>query len=114
MNSLWGMLGKPAVPRVDTDDVYPLHMLDNTKTLRSIVVTWTLRFDDVLDADKLHNALARLLDMSDWRKLGGRMRLSVRVPACREVSLIVLGKRGGRDPRPSPIHRRPASRSLQL
>ncbi|KAL3587656.1 hypothetical protein FPOAC2_13554 [Fusarium poae] len=76
MNSLWGMLGKPAVPRVDTDDVYPLHMLDNTKTLRSIVVTWTLRFDDVLDADKLHNALARLLDMSDWRKLGGRMRLS--------------------------------------
>jgi hypothetical protein len=64
--------------KVETDDVYPLHMLDNTEPLRGTVVTWTLRFDDVLDADKLHDSLSRLLDMGDWRKLGGRLRLNVR------------------------------------
>ncbi|KAK0726069.1 hypothetical protein B0H67DRAFT_481573 [Lasiosphaeris hirsuta] len=61
--------------RVETDDIYPLHMLDDTKTLRGIVVTWTLRFNDVLDADKLHNSLSALLEIGDWRKLGGRLRL---------------------------------------
>ncbi|KFA81220.1 hypothetical protein S40288_07880 [Stachybotrys chartarum IBT 40288] len=64
-------------PRVLTDDVYPLHMLDDTKTLRGIVVTWTLRFNDALDADKLHTSLSRLLEIGDWRKLGGRLRINV-------------------------------------
>ncbi|KAF2815249.1 uncharacterized protein BDZ99DRAFT_506437 [Mytilinidion resinicola] len=59
----------------DNDDVYPVHMLDDTKTLRNIVVTWTLRFNDVLDADKLHASLSKLLDIGDWRKVGGRLRL---------------------------------------
>jgi len=62
---------------VQTDDVYPVHMLDDTKTLRGIVVTWTLRFNDVLDADKLHGSLSRLLEIGDWRKVGGRLRLKV-------------------------------------
>ncbi|KAL5001377.1 hypothetical protein BDV10DRAFT_182610 [Aspergillus recurvatus] len=48
---------------------------DDTKTPRNIVVTWTLRFNDVLDADKLHASLSRLLGIGDWRKLGGRLRL---------------------------------------
>ena len=64
-------------PLVDTDEIYPAHMLDDTPTLRSIVVTWMLRFDDVLDADALHASLARLLEIGDWRKLGGRLRLDV-------------------------------------
>ncbi|CAG7559027.1 unnamed protein product [Fusarium equiseti] len=62
--------------KVEMDDVYPLHMLDDTETLRGTVITWTLRFDDVLDADKLHDSLSRLLDVGDWRKLGGRLRLN--------------------------------------
>ncbi|KAK7428450.1 hypothetical protein QQZ08_005069 [Neonectria magnoliae] len=62
-------------PPVETDDVYPVHMLDDTGSLRGIVVTWTLRFNDVLDADKLHASLSRLLDIGDWRKVGGRLRL---------------------------------------
>lgn len=77
MDSLWRMLGKTP-QKVETDDVYPLHMLDDTKTLRGIVVTWTLRFDDVLDADTLRDSLSRLLEIGDWRKLGGRLRLNVR------------------------------------
>ncbi|KAI6784829.1 uncharacterized protein J7T54_007922 [Emericellopsis cladophorae] len=51
-------------------------MLDDTKTLRGIVVTWTLRFNDVLDADKLHSSLSELLEIGDWRKMGGRMRMN--------------------------------------
>ncbi|KAJ3541541.1 hypothetical protein NM208_g4564 [Fusarium decemcellulare] len=61
--------------KVETDDIYPLHFNDDTKTLRELTLSWTARIDDVLDADQLHHALARLLDMGDWRKLGGRLRL---------------------------------------
>ncbi|CAM1503471.1 Fc.00g010620.m01.CDS01 [Cosmosporella sp. VM-42] len=80
METLWRLLGvlppkAPPAP-VETDDIYPLHMLDDTKTLRDIVVTWTLRFNDVLDADKLHVSLSRLLEIGDWRKVGGRLRLN--------------------------------------
>ena len=68
---------KPPPLRVATDNVYPLHMMDDNKTLREIAVTWTLRFNDVLDADKLHDSLSRLLEIGDWRKVGGRLRLKV-------------------------------------
>jgi hypothetical protein len=66
-----------APPAVETDEVYPVHMLDDTKTLRGIVVTWTLLFNDVLDADKLHTSLLKLLEIGDWRKVGGRLRLGL-------------------------------------
>lgn len=72
-----GAPAKAATPLYDDDDVYPVHMLDNTKTLKDIVVTWTLRFDDVLNADMLHASLSRLLEIGDWRKVGGRLRLKV-------------------------------------
>ncbi|KAF2730282.1 hypothetical protein EJ04DRAFT_545817 [Polyplosphaeria fusca] len=62
-------------PQVKNDQVYPVHMLDGSKTLQGIVVAWTLRFNDVLDADKLHASLSKLLDIGDWRKVGGRLRL---------------------------------------
>ena len=64
-------------PLVEGDDIYPVHMLDDTKTLRNIVVTWTLRFNDVLDANSLYVSLSRLLEIGDWRKVGGRLRLKV-------------------------------------
>ena len=81
MAALWRLLGvSPArspPPLVESDDVYPVHMLDDTKTLRDIVVTWTLRFNDVLDGEKLYASLSRLLEIGDWRKVGGRLRLKV-------------------------------------
>jgi hypothetical protein len=81
MEALQRLLGaapaRQPPPRVDTDDVYPVHMLDDSKTLRGIIVTWTIVFNDVLDAEKLHAALTRLLEMGDWRKVGGRLRLKV-------------------------------------
>nr|POF13030.1 hypothetical protein CFP56_10178 [Quercus suber] len=59
----------------DEDDIYPVHMIDDIKVHRDIINGWTLVFNDVLDADKLHNALAKLLTIGDWRKIGGRLRL---------------------------------------
>ncbi|KAH5266811.1 hypothetical protein HBI72_078730 [Parastagonospora nodorum] len=58
------------------DHVYPVHVLDDTPTMRGILLTWTLCFNDVLDADKLQSSLARLVEIGDWRKLGGRVRLN--------------------------------------
>ncbi|PNP82180.1 hypothetical protein FNYG_04369 [Fusarium nygamai] len=37
-------------------------------------MAWTMRFDDVLNADKLHQSLSELLSIGDWKKLGGRLR----------------------------------------
>jgi hypothetical protein len=56
------------------DEVYPTTLVDNTQGPRDIVLAWILHFNDVLDADKLHDALARLIETGDWRKLGGRLR----------------------------------------
>ncbi|KAJ4982702.1 BCL5p [Stagonosporopsis vannaccii] len=66
---------RPLPLRNESDDVYPVHMLDDTKTLRNIVVTWTLCFNDNLDADRLYVSLSNLLEVGDWRKVGGRLRL---------------------------------------
>ncbi|KAF2007692.1 hypothetical protein P154DRAFT_583862 [Amniculicola lignicola CBS 123094] len=79
MEAIQRLLGtapaRRAPPPVETDDIYPVHMLDDTPTLRGIIVTWTLCFNDVLDADKLHSSLSELLEIGDWRKVGGRLRL---------------------------------------
>ena len=68
---------KVSPPQIESDDVYPVHMLDDIKTFRDLAVIWTLRFNDVLDADKLHTSLSKLLEIGDWRKVGGRLRLNV-------------------------------------
>lgn len=65
------------LPKVDSDDVYPASLLDDTQLFRDMILTWTFCFNDVLDPDKLHSSLTRLLEIGDWRKLGGRLRLNV-------------------------------------
>jgi hypothetical protein len=61
----------------EDDDVYPVHTLDDSPTMRSILITWTICFNDVLDADKLQSSLSSLLEIGDWKKLGGRLRMKV-------------------------------------
>ncbi len=69
---------KPVAPaRVPTDIVIPLHQIDDTPTNRSLCLDQSMRFDDVLDVDKLVGALERLLEKPGWRKLGARLRLNV-------------------------------------
>lgn len=58
------------------EDIYPLHVLDDTKLYR-FFVSRLMHFNDVLDTEKLHNALSKLLGIGDWRKLGGRLRIKV-------------------------------------
>ena len=72
-----GGTSSQAAPVDSTDDVIPAFALDDTSTNRGIAMSWTLKFDDVLDADKLHGSLARLLATGNWRKVGGRLRLNV-------------------------------------
>lgn len=39
----------------------------------------TLNFDDILDADMLHESLIKLIKNDHWRKIGGRLSLGVSV-----------------------------------
>lgn len=57
-------------------DVYPIHVLDNIKA-NHCYVDWLMRFNDVLDAEKLKTSLSRLLEIGDWKKLGGRLQRKV-------------------------------------
>ncbi|CZR65591.1 uncharacterized protein PAC_15491 [Phialocephala subalpina] len=75
MDMLRRFMGMPRqlpAPAFPEDDVYPLHLQDYN--FRRLLMVSTMRFDDVLDAEKLHNALSQLLEIGDWRKLGGRLR----------------------------------------
>lgn len=67
------------VPSIsDADEIYPLFFLDNLSTGRVIVLSEALRFDAVLDPIKLRDALTRLIQQGDWKKLGGRLRTQVK------------------------------------
>jgi hypothetical protein len=69
---------KPTRPAtISTDTIIPLHSLDDNFIYRAIVLDFTLRFDDVLDPEKLRTALARLMGLGNWRKLGARLRMNV-------------------------------------
>jgi hypothetical protein len=63
---------------LEADEVYPLFFLDNLSTGRVIVLSEALRFDAVLDPIKLRDALTRLIQQGDWKKLGGRLRTQVK------------------------------------
>ncbi|KAK5993545.1 O-acetyltransferase PaAT-2 [Cladobotryum mycophilum] len=66
---------QPAPPTLhESDIIYPTHFLDDLPGARDLIMTWTMRFNDVLDPDMLHTSLAKLLEVGDWRKLGGRLR----------------------------------------
>lgn len=68
------------VPVVATDTVIPLHSLDGNHINASILLYFLLRFDDVLDTEKLRDALQKLLNRDGWRKLGARLRINVGQP----------------------------------
>ncbi|KAJ4865460.1 hypothetical protein T069G_01990 [Trichoderma breve] len=73
---LLGMGPKRSPPTiVPTDEIAPLHLFDDTTTLRGFTLMWTFKFDEVLNADMLGDSLSRLFQMEGWRKLGGRLRL---------------------------------------
>lgn len=58
------------------EEIYPIHTMDDSK-VNHCFVSWTMRFNDVLDPAKLNGALCTLLEIGDWKKLGGRLRFKV-------------------------------------
>ncbi|KAJ4982804.1 BCL5p [Stagonosporopsis vannaccii] len=66
---------KSCQPSAYEDVIYPVHKLDDTSTFRNLLLAWTISFNDVMDAEMLRSSLARLLEIGDWRKLGGRLKL---------------------------------------
>ncbi|KAI1632585.1 hypothetical protein F4809DRAFT_656142 [Biscogniauxia mediterranea] len=65
---------RPSPPKVPTDTVIPLHSFDDRPINRSIQLLFMMRFDDVLDPEKLRSSLEKLLEREGWRKLGARLR----------------------------------------
>ncbi|KAI5461932.1 hypothetical protein BGZ63DRAFT_463085 [Mariannaea sp. PMI_226] len=65
---------RPLPEIVETDDIIPVHLFDDSAAARGIVLVWTYKFDDVLDPDRLHVALSELFQMDGWRRFSGRFR----------------------------------------
>ncbi|SCO91665.1 uncharacterized protein FRV6_15793 [Fusarium oxysporum] len=65
---------RPLPDTVESDDIIPVHLFDDTAAARGIVLVWTLQFEDVLNPHKLSDALSKLFEMEGWRRLGGRFR----------------------------------------
>ena len=66
--------GVPQLQRDETDNIFPVHFLDQAGIIHAPIINYTFRFNDVLEPGKLHDSLAKLFGMEDWRKLGGRLR----------------------------------------
>lgn len=73
------MFGKSSAPaRVPSDTVVPFRFFDDTPLWRAFILYSTFVFDDVLDPSKLRDSLEALAKRDGWRKLGARLRRSVR------------------------------------
>ena len=58
------------------DVVYPLHSFDLFKMAGGFMIR-TMLFNDQLNPIILKNSLSKLVNTGDWRKFGGRVRISV-------------------------------------
>lgn len=76
LTSIFGQLRPSADIESQRDDVFPVHALDSMKS-RRIFVARVMRFNDVLDGPMLQRSLCKLLEIGNWRKLGGSLRYTV-------------------------------------
>jgi hypothetical protein len=78
MSSLFNFVtGQRQAPRrIPTDTVIPLNSRDDTVQNRNLALEFTMRFDDILDAQQLVDALWKLLTKPGWKKLGARLRMN--------------------------------------
>jgi hypothetical protein len=57
-----------------SDDIFPVHYLCQATIIRDSIVSYSFRYDGVVDVSKLRSALWDLLSGDDWRRYGGRLR----------------------------------------
>jgi len=62
---------------VSTDRIVQMHRFDDTK-VNDMTLSYSMYFNDVLDPAIVRSSLSRLLEIGEWRKLGGRLRRNVR------------------------------------
>lgn len=79
--------------------IYPIHTLDNAREYRKLFMSYIFRFNSVLDGQKLADALSKLLETNDWKKLGGRLHVNVRAliltPKTRHFKLMAANLYAG-------------------
>jgi len=61
----------------ESDEVIPARFWDTNDVFQKLVMEFTYRFDDVLDADKLKSSLERLMEIGEWKNLGARFKKNV-------------------------------------
>lgn len=64
--------------RIPTDTVIPVRFFDDTIIFRTFTVYNMFVYDDVLDVEKLHSSMTRLVSRPGWNKLGARLRRNAR------------------------------------
>ncbi|KAG7046645.1 ankyrin-2 ankyrin [Colletotrichum scovillei] len=74
--SIFSKTAPKAPATVATDTIIPLNPNDDTALNRGIVMGFMMRFDNVLNPERLHSSLTKLLGREGWRKLGARLRLN--------------------------------------
>lgn len=73
----FGSSGENVVDLYEDDEIYHLHMLDQPRGMGGFMVL-SMLFNDQLDPNVLYDSLSKLITMGDWRKMGGRIKISVR------------------------------------
>ncbi|KAF7551753.1 hypothetical protein G7Z17_g4809 [Cylindrodendrum hubeiense] len=70
----WILGRKPAVEKVPSDRVLPLHFFESGPLVQGNNMTVSIVFDDVLDPEKLRQSLEGLVKREGWHRLGGRLK----------------------------------------
>lgn len=61
------------------ENVYPLHYFDDAPVWRAFILYYMFVFDSVLDPERLKTSLDLLASQEGWKKLGARLRKSVKL-----------------------------------
>ena len=83
---------RPGPERIPTDTVIPLTAHDDTFPNRNFAFEFHMQFDEVLEAERLADALWRLIDRPGWKRLGARLRLNVWVPPNNRMNLANMSR----------------------
>ncbi|KAM7197838.1 hypothetical protein V8F33_005330 [Rhypophila sp. PSN 637] len=65
---------QPVVEHCPTDRVVPLHFFENSLLVQGNNMAVPLVFDEVLDPQKIRDALEGLVKRDGWQRLGGRLK----------------------------------------
>lgn len=70
-------LRSPVIDKATGDKVLPLRFMDSNDVFQKLALDFTLRFDDVLDPEKLRSSLERLIQIGNWHQIGARYKKNV-------------------------------------